>query len=68
LARGPDLRSPAKEGSLGHSLSIWRVRCVSRPGQENFKRTREEQAGHQVELVGRDLRAQMVWIDTSFQE
>jgi ketol-acid reductoisomerase len=37
-------------------------------GQESFKRMREEQAGHQVELVGKDLRAQMDWIDTSFHE
>jgi ketol-acid reductoisomerase len=37
-------------------------------GQENFKRMREEQAGHQVEVVGKDLRAQMDWIDTSFHE
>ena len=37
-------------------------------GQENFKRMREEQAGHQVELVGKDLRSQMDWIDTSFHE
>ena len=29
---------------------------------------REEQAGHQVEVVGKDLRAQMAWIDTSFHE
>jgi ketol-acid reductoisomerase len=37
-------------------------------GQENFKRMREEQAGHQVEVVGKELRAQMDWIDTSFHE
>jgi ketol-acid reductoisomerase len=37
-------------------------------GQENFKRMREEQAGHQVESVGKELRAQMDWIDTSFHE
>ena len=37
-------------------------------GQENFKRMREEQAGHQVEVVGRELRSQMDWIDTSFHE
>ncbi len=37
-------------------------------GQENFKRMREEQAGHQVEVVGRELRSQMDWIDTEFQE
>jgi ketol-acid reductoisomerase len=37
-------------------------------GQENFKRMREEQAGHQVEVVGRELRSQMDWIDTEFHE
>jgi ketol-acid reductoisomerase len=40
----------------------------NRAGQENFKRMREEQAGHQVEVVGRELRAQMDWIDTEFEE
>jgi ketol-acid reductoisomerase len=40
----------------------------NRAGQENFKRMREEQAGHQVERVGKDLRAQMDWIDTAFHE
>jgi ketol-acid reductoisomerase len=29
---------------------------------------REEQAGHQVEVIGKELRAQMDWIDTSFDE
>jgi hypothetical protein len=29
---------------------------------------REEQAGHRVELVGQELRAQMDWIDTEFAE
>src|ERR1039457_3637953 len=40
----------------------------NRAGQENFKRMRSEQAGHQVEVVGRELRAQMDWIDTEFAE
>ncbi len=40
----------------------------NRAGQENFKRMREEQAGHQVEIVGRELRSQMDWIDTEFEE
>jgi ketol-acid reductoisomerase len=40
----------------------------NRAGQENFKRMRAEQANHQVETVGRELRAQMDWIDTEFQE
>jgi ketol-acid reductoisomerase len=40
----------------------------NRAGQENFKRMREEQSRHQVETVGRELRAQMDWIDTEFDE
>jgi ketol-acid reductoisomerase len=40
----------------------------NRAGQENFKRMREEQSRHQVEVVGKELRAQMDWIDTEFQE
>ncbi len=41
----------------------------NRAGQENFKRMRAEQAGHQVETVGRELRAQMSWIeDSDWQE
>src|ERR1700744_5855644 len=35
----------------------------NRAGQENFKRMRSEQAGHQVETVGKELRKQMAWID-----
>jgi ketol-acid reductoisomerase len=40
----------------------------NRAGQESFKRMREEQAKHRVEVVGKELRAQMDWIDTEFQE
>jgi ketol-acid reductoisomerase len=40
----------------------------NRAGQENFKRMREEQAGHQVEVVGKELRSQMDWINTEFEE
>jgi ketol-acid reductoisomerase len=40
----------------------------NRAGQENFKRLREEQAGHRVEVVGKELRSQMDWIDTDFHE
>ena len=40
----------------------------NRAGQENFKRMREEQSRHQVEVVGQELRAQMNWIDTEFDE
>jgi ketol-acid reductoisomerase len=35
-------------------------------GQENFQRLREEQSGHQIEKVGKDLRGMMPWIDTEF--
>jgi ketol-acid reductoisomerase len=35
-------------------------------GQENFKRMREEQAGTQVETVGKHLRSHMDWIKTTF--
>src|SRR5436305_526202 len=40
----------------------------NRAGQESFKRMREEQSKHQVEVVGRELRSQMAWIDTEFEE
>ncbi len=40
----------------------------NRAGQENFRRMREEQSNHQVEVVGRELRSQMSWIDTEFDE
>jgi ketol-acid reductoisomerase len=38
----------------------------NRAGQENFKRMREEQADHQVEREGKELRAMMDWIETDF--
>ncbi len=40
----------------------------NRAGQENFRRMRDEQSRHQVEVVGKELRAQMDWIDTTFSE
>jgi ketol-acid reductoisomerase len=40
----------------------------NRAGQENFKRMRDEQSRHQVEVVGKELRSQMEWIDTEFNE
>src|SRR3954462_8527529 len=36
----------------------------NRAGQENFKRMREEQANHQVEREGKQLRSMMDWIET----
>jgi ketol-acid reductoisomerase len=38
----------------------------NRAGQENFKRMREEQAGHQIEREGKELRSMMDWIETAF--
>jgi ketol-acid reductoisomerase len=35
----------------------------NRAGQEHFKKMREEQAGSQVETVGKDLRSHMDWIN-----
>src|ERR1041384_3398355 len=38
----------------------------NRAGQENFKRMREEQAGHRIEREGKELRSMMDWIETEF--
>jgi ketol-acid reductoisomerase len=38
----------------------------NRAGQENFKRLREEQANHQIEREGKELRSMMDWIETEF--
>ncbi|MGH2950113.1 MAG: ketol-acid reductoisomerase [Solirubrobacteraceae bacterium] len=38
----------------------------NRAGQENFRRMREEQAGHQIEREGKELRSMMDWIETGF--
>jgi len=38
----------------------------NRAGQENFRRMRDEAAATEVESVGKDLRAQMDWINPDF--
>jgi ketol-acid reductoisomerase len=38
----------------------------NRAGQESFKRMRAEQADHQIEREGRQLRSMMAWIETEF--
>jgi ketol-acid reductoisomerase len=38
----------------------------NRAGQENFKRMRAEQAGTEIEKIGKDLRAHMDWIKPAF--
>ena len=37
-------------------------------GRENFDAMKKEQADHQIEVVGRELRGMMSWIDTEFDE
>jgi len=67
---GPESRAAMKqllsEIQSGEFAREWIAE--NRAGQESFKRMREEQSGHQVETVGKELRAQMDWIDTSFHE
>jgi ketol-acid reductoisomerase len=67
---GPESRAAMKqllaEIQSGEFAREWIAE--NRAGQENFKRLREEQGRHQVETVGRELRARMDWIDTSFHE
>ena len=38
----------------------------NRAGQENFQRMRSEQAAHQIETEGKELRKMMDWIETEF--
>jgi ketol-acid reductoisomerase len=38
----------------------------NRAGQENFLRMRSEQANHQIEREGKQLRSMMDWIETEF--
>src|SRR5450631_1851970 len=61
-----NMRQILKEIQDGDFAREWIAE--NRAGQENFKRMRAEQAGHQVEVVGKELRAQMDWIDTAFEE
>jgi ketol-acid reductoisomerase len=67
---GPESRAAMKqllnEIQSGEFAREWIAE--NHAGQENFKRMRSEQAGHQVEVVGRELRAEMDWIDTAFHE
>ncbi len=67
---GPDSRRAMKEllGEIQSGDFAHEWIAENRAGQENFKRMRAEQANHQVETVGRELRAQMDWIDTEFEE
>ena len=65
---GPESREAMKEIladiQSGEFAREWIAE--NRAGQENFKRMREEQANHQVEREGKELRSMMDWIDTEF--
>jgi ketol-acid reductoisomerase len=67
---GPESRKAMKEllAEIQNGSFAKEWIAENRAGQENFKRMREEQAGHQVEVVGKELRSQMDWIDTAFHE
>jgi ketol-acid reductoisomerase len=67
---GEDSRRAMKEllGEIQSGSFAREWIAENRAGQENFRRMREEQAGHQVEVVGKELRSQMSWIDTEFEE
>jgi ketol-acid reductoisomerase len=67
---GEDSRKAMKEllGEIRSGAFAREWIAENRAGQENFRRMREEQSRHQVEVVGQELRSQMSWIDTEFQE
>ncbi|MGI8413235.1 MAG: ketol-acid reductoisomerase [Solirubrobacteraceae bacterium] len=75
LTRGKRVIGPESRAAMKQVLSEIQSGAFAREwiaenraGQESFKRMREEQLGHQVEVVGKELRSQMDWIDTEFQE
>ena len=70
LTRGPKVIGPEVRAAMkkvladiqsGDFAREWIAE--NRAGQENFQRLRKEQQGHQVEQVGKDLRAMMPWIE-----
>jgi ketol-acid reductoisomerase len=65
---GPESRAAMKqvlaEIQSGEFAREWIAE--NRAGQESFRRMREEQAGHQIEVEGKQLRSMMDWIETEF--
>ena len=65
---GPETRQAMKdvlsEIQSGEFAREWIAE--NRAGQENFQRMRAEQADHQVEREGKELRSHMDWIETDF--
>jgi ketol-acid reductoisomerase len=67
---GPESRAAMKEIlseiQSGEFAREWIAE--NQAGQENFQRMREEGKDHQIETVGKELRAGMDWIDTEFDK
>jgi ketol-acid reductoisomerase len=61
-----NMRQILKEIQDGDFAREWIAE--NRASQENFLRMREEQSKTQVETVGKELRAQMDWITTDFDD
>lgn len=61
-----NMRQILKEIQDGDFAREWIAE--NRAGQENFLRMREEQSKTQIESVGKELRAQMDWINTEFDD
>jgi ketol-acid reductoisomerase len=65
---GPESRAAMKQIladiQSGEFANEWIAE--NRAGGENFDRMRKEAADHEVESVGKQLRAKMPWIDTEF--
>ncbi len=67
---GPESRAAMQEllGEIQSGAFAREWIAENRAGQENFKRMRDEQANHQIEVEGRQLRSMMDWIETDFDE
>jgi len=65
---GPETRQAMKDvlGEIQSGAFAREWIAENRAGQENFQRMRAEQADHQVEREGKELRSHMDWIETDF--
>ena len=73
LTRGSRVITDATRGAMKDILGEIRSGAFAREwiaenraGQESFQRMRGEQAGHQIEREGKQLRSMMDWIETEF--
>jgi ketol-acid reductoisomerase len=73
MTRGPRVISDATRSAMQEILGEIQSGAFAREwiaenraGQESFRRMRDEQAGHQIEREGKQLRSMMDWIETEF--